>query len=352
MKTSSSSAMRLLASLLIAGAVLWMLFAGFGVEPDELLASLLSLEPSVWLCALGLHACIYLLRAWRFSTLTPLELRPSFGRLLAASSAHNLAAYVLPMKSGEATFILYSSGVGEVPARASVASLLVSRLLDLFVLCMILCVATWSAPLLLAGGMSEEMSQLSPAQLGGKVSNLWVVGSVFAVVGLFAGFVCLRRAGIVTAIAGVLRLIRLQESAFGAKCLGVAERLGGALEEAGAHGGLMRASLLSLAQWLFIFVFYASLFKSFGWPADESVLMPAVLAAGFGTLANLLPVNGFAGFGTQEGGWVLGLSFWAVEPELALAIGVGAHLVQLGNIILFGVLGHLAMASFSSPKER
>ena len=351
MKTPSSSAMRLLASLLIAGAVLGMLFAGFGVEPDELFGSLLSLEPSVWLFALGLHACIYLLRAWRFSALTPRELRPSFGRFLAASSAHNLAAYVLPMKSGEATFILYSSGVGEVPARTSVASLLVSRLLDLFVLCMILFVVAWSAPLLLAGGMSEEMSQLSSAQLGGKVTNLWAVGSVFALVGLFAGFVCLRRSGFAAVVAAVLRLIRLKETALGLKCLGIAERLGGAIEEAGAHGGLMRAGLLSLAQWLFIFAFYASLFTSFGWPTGESVLMPAVFAAGFGTLANLLPVNGFAGFGTQEGGWVLGLSFWVVEPELALAIGVGAHLVQLGNIILFGVLGHLAMASFSSPKQ-
>ena len=42
----------------------------------------------------------------------------------------------------------------------------------------------------------------------------------------------------------------------------------------------------------------------------------------------------------------------AEADGLALAIGVGAHLVQLGNIILFGVLGHLAMASFSNPKER
>jgi uncharacterized membrane protein YbhN (UPF0104 family) len=55
-----------------------MLFAGFGVELDELLESISGLNPRIWLLALGVHASIYLLRAWRFSTLTPAELRPSF----------------------------------------------------------------------------------------------------------------------------------------------------------------------------------------------------------------------------------------------------------------------------------
>ena len=345
MKTSSSSVLRLAASLLIASAVLGMLFVGFGVELDELLESISGLDPRVWLIALGVHASIYLLRAWRFSILTPAELRPSFGRVLAASSAHNLAAYVLPVKSGEATFVLYSSGVGGVPARASVASLLVSRLMDLFVLCGCMFLVTWLAPLWLAGETSEKISKLSPLQLSEMISNLFTAGAIFGLVGLLAGFACLRRAGVVTMTTGALRIMRLDQTAIGVKCRGVAERLGDALEEAGAHGGLKRAYLLSLAQWLCIFAFYASLLPSFGWPSGETVLMPAILAAGFGTLANLLPVNGFAGFGTQEAGWVFGMSLWGVDPELALAIGVGAHLVQLGNIILFGVLGHLAMAA-------
>ena len=56
-------------------------------------------------------------------------------------------------------------------------------------------------------------------------------------------------------------------------------------------------------------------------------------------------MNGFAGFGTQEGGWVLGMSLWGIDTELALAVGLSAHLVQLGNLILFGLLGHLGMAA-------
>jgi uncharacterized membrane protein YbhN (UPF0104 family) len=60
-------------------------------------------------------------------------------------------------------------------------------------------------------------------------------------------------------------------------------------------------------------------------------------------LTNLLPINAFAGFGTQEGGWVLGFGLLGVERELALSTGIAVHLVQLSNTVLFGAIGHVAM---------
>jgi len=319
---------RVLASLLVAAGLLWALVAWGGVEPGDIMDTLAGLTPGQWLLALAVHAGIYLLRAWRFSTLMPGEVRPSFGRVLAASSAHNLAAYVLPLKSGEATFILYSSGVGGVPARASMASLLVSRLLDLVVLCACMFLVTWLAPFLAAG--------LS--------SSLFAVGAVFLVVGLLAAWVFVRRAGFVSMMVSFLRLLRIESTPVGTKAVLFIGRFSEALDEAGAHGGMMRATGISVALWGGVITFYSVLLPAFGWPEDQMIVVPAVLAAGFATLANLLPVNGFAGFGTQEGGWVLGMSLWGVDPELALAVGVSAHLVQLGNVVLFGVLGHLAMA--------
>ena len=54
------------------------------------------------------------------------------------------------------------------------------------------------------------------------------------------------------------------------------------------------------AQWAGVIAFYFVLLTSFGWPEDQAVAMPAVLASGFASLANTLPVNGFAGFGTEN----------------------------------------------------
>ena len=152
--------------------------------------------------------------------------------------------------------------------------------------------------------------------------------------------------------ASALRLVRIERTPLGSKLILLIGRFAEALEEAGARGGVLRATALSVALWVGVIAFYSVLLTAFGWPEEQEVFVPAVLASGFASLANTLPVNGFAGFGTQEGGWVLGMSLWGVDPELALSVGVSAHLVQLGNLILFGMLGHLGMAILPNSKAR
>ena len=348
---TSSTPLRVLTSLLVAAGLLWALVTWGGVEASDITGTLESLSLKHWLMALGVHAGIYLLRAWRFSILMPTELRPSYGRVLAASSAHNLAAYVLPLKSGEATFVLYSAGVGGVPARASAASLLVSRLLDLLVLSTCMFLVTSLAPIF-AGLMPPEVFEgSSPEELAEMFSRMSTASVVFLIASLIAGSACLFRARFVSMTAGLLRLLHMDRTSLGAKLISLIGRFAEALEEAGAKGRLLGATLLSFALWGGVIAFYSVLLVSFGWPEDQAIIVPAVLASGFASLANVLPINGFAGFGTQEGGWVLGMSLWGVNPELALAVGVSAHLVQLGNLVLFGLLGHLGMALFGTSER-
>lgn len=348
----SASASRLIASVALAGGLLWALIRWGGVELSDITETISDITLTQWLTALAVHSGIYLLRAWRFSVLTPTELRPPFWKVLSVSSAHNLAAYVLPLKSGEATFVLYSSKVGDVPARASVASLLVSRLLDLFVLSACLAAVSLLGPVLLLDAGGEATAQeRTPSGLADQLSALFGYGVFFTVMCVSTLSVCILRTRLVSLLASCLRLIQLERTSLGGKLLGGVSRFGEALEQAGAGGGLLKATLLSAALWSGVVAFYSVLLFAFGWPEGEAVVVPSVLASGFASLANTLPVNGFAGFGTQEGGWVLGMSLWGIDTELALAVGLSAHLVQLGNLILFGLLGHLGMAA-PSKSER
>jgi hypothetical protein len=89
-----------------------------------------------------------------------------------------------------------------------------------------------------------------------------------------------------------------------------------------------------------VFLFYAVLARGLG--LDVS-LGAAVFGSGLAIAANLLPINGLAGFGTQEAGWVVGFVILGVPRELALSTGLGAHLVQLANVILFGLMAHVAL---------
>jgi hypothetical protein len=192
----------------------------------------------------------------------------------------------------------------------------------------------------------------SVSDLAGMFTTMWALGAVFLVVGLLAGLACVYRRGFVSLTASALRLVRVERTAFGSKLLLLIERFALALEEAGSRGGLLRATALSIALWGGVIAFYSVLLVAFDWPEEQTVVVPAVLASGLASLANTLPINGFAGFGTQESGWVLGMSLWGVDRELALAVGLSAHLVQLGNLILFGLLGHLGMAILPKTKAR
>ena len=67
--------------------------------------------------------------------------------------------------------------------------------------------------------------------------------------------------------------------------------------------------------------------------------------------SNLLPINGFAGFGTQEAGWAVGFRMLGVPPDVALATGLGVHVVQLVNVVLMGVLGQVALGLLGSSRR-
>lgn len=311
-----------LAALLLAGLAWW---GGVGVR--ELGGALGELSPATYAAALGLHAAIYLLRALRFRVLLPPASRPPFGHVLAASSAHNLAAYVLPAKTGEASLLVYLKALGGVAGASSLASLLLSRLLDL---------AT------LAGAVGVAAIGLGIAQ--GFDARPWTlpVGGVLLLAAVLLGVLCVRSVWIPALARRAARLTRLDRTALGARLAARTDEVAQALRDAGADGRLAQGALVSLPLWLGVFLFYAVLARGLGLDAS---LAAAVFGSGLAIAANLLPVNGLAGFGTQEAGWVVGFVLLGVPRDLALSTGLGAHLVQLANVILFGLAGHIALGA-------
>lgn len=316
---------RIFLSLLLAALLLALLAWWGGVGPVELVDSLRALPPRTFLLALALHTAIYLLRALRFRILLPAASRPSFGHVLAVSSAHNLAAYVLPAKTGEASFVVYLKALCGVRGAESLASLLLSRLLDL---------AT------LAGGVGA--AALALALLEGGASRAWAlpVGGALLAAALALGLLCLRSELVPAGARALARILRLDRAGLGARLAAATEQVAAALREAGRGGRLFAGALVSLPLWLGVFLFYAVLARGLGIDVD---LAHATFGSGLAIAANLLPVNGLAGFGTQEAGWVVGFGLLGVPRDLALASGLGAHLVQLANVILFGLLAHLAL---------
>jgi hypothetical protein len=319
--------LQLLLSLLIAGVLLVILFRWGDVSVADLIETLRELPASVYFKALAVHSGIYLLRAARFRVLLPPERRPALGSLLAVSASHNLAAYVLPAKTGEGTLVVYLRKVCGVPASAGLGSLVVSRLLDLATLALLLSIAT----LILSAR--------------GDLNAAWGVplGAVLAIGAITMFVLASRSAWLVASLTWVVRRFGLASSSIGAKITAKADTVAQAFREAGEGGRLWIAMLLSLPLWMGVFGFYYVLAGGFGLGAELDSI-EATFASSWAVLANLLPVNGFAGAGTQEWGWTYGFTRVGVEESIAISSGLGVHIVQLGNVVLFGLLGHGAMA--------
>jgi uncharacterized protein (TIRG00374 family) len=227
------------------------------------------------------------------------------------------------------SLVVYLRSHSGVRVAAGLAALFVSRLLDLATLCLCL---------------SLVMVHLSFARPA--VAPAWfqaVAGLLFAAAALLL-LLSARSDVLVRTAAWLARSAGLARWNFAARLLLRAEELGLALREAPAGRVLWLAAAQSLAMWLCIFVFYCILARGFGLPAELGIAEVAV-GSSFAVLTNLLPINSFAGFGTQEGGWVLGFGVLGVPRDLALSTGLGVHLAQLASTIVLGIIGHAAMGA-------
>jgi len=303
----------LVLALLLLGALAWW----GGVSVADLRAAFARLSWGSWALALGLHLVVYNLRAVRYRVLVPGAHRPQHLDVLAISAAHNLATSVLPARTGDASLVLYLRGQCGVPVEQGLAALLVSRLLDLAMLAAAM--GTACVALSAFGDLPGWMLPLGGALLAGGVG--------FLVLAAFAERL--------TDVAEWLgRLVRLDRSALGRRLLDKSALAGEALGALGRGGRLAGAAALTCLVWLGLFSMYAVLAFGLGLP-DELGFAEAVFGSGMAVVTNLLPINAMAGFGTHEAGWAFGFSeVLGVPRDLALATGVGMHVVQLGNVVL------------------
>ncbi|TDJ74860.1 MAG: flippase-like domain-containing protein [Planctomycetota bacterium] len=318
-------AIRLSLSLAIAVVLIVLLMAWGDVGLGAVWNTLKSLDPAVYWTSLLVQAGIYLARAFRFRMLIPDARRPSFGRILPLTAAHSLAAYVFPAKMGEASFVLYLRRVCAIPGAHGLAVLAVSRVLDLAVV---------------AGSLSAVCLLLGA--LGAAPHSLWLVQIGAALFVLTCGFAWLAANGdrLVTLVTGTARLLRLEPTRLGRTIAGAAERVRAALREVG-RGRFWLGAALSLPVWLLVYLFYAILARGFG--LAGLTFAEAIFGSSLAVLSNLLPINGFAGFGTQDAGWVFGFTFLGVDQKLALESALAFHLVYVFNIAVFGLFGQVAM---------
>jgi uncharacterized membrane protein YbhN (UPF0104 family) len=327
-----NTALRLTLSLALAAGLVMLLLHWSGTEPGEIFTVLGSLDASVYWTALGVQVLIYPLRAKRLRTLLPAAHPVPTMRLIPITAAHVLASNVLPAKVGEASLVLYLRRAGNVPAAHGTAVLYVSRVLDF---------AT------LTGAMAAACLILEPSPELPELPWMVPLGMSLGVVTLALAWLAASGGRLVSLATGLLSLLHLDSTGLGARVVGFAERLRESLAQVGRRQ-LWSAAALGVPIWILVFVFYAILAQGLGLSLECACIgvlgfADMVFGVGLGILGNMIPINGFGGFGLQDMGWAAGFTALGVHADLAASTGLAAHVVYLFNISLLGLLGHTLM---------
>ncbi len=316
----NSAFLRLALSLVASTVLVSALLAWSGTPPASIWQAIRALDPAVLALALGVQAAIYPLRAMRFRALLGPGQAAPLGRLVPATAAHSLVAYLLPAKLGEASLVLYlERGLGLSRSRG-LAVLLVARALDFAGVTVALTVAC-----LVIGALG-----IAPA-----APWLLPLGALLVVPALLLSVVAVRGASLVRWVRSIGR--GLPGMGEGGRLDRIAGKVEAALDEVRGQR-LARAALWTLPIWAAVFAYYGVLARGLG--LDSLGPFEAVFGASLAVLSNLLPINGFAGFGTQDAGWVFGYTAMGASQEAAVASGLAFHLIYVAGMAAFGVLGH------------
>lgn len=320
---STSGVLRILLSLAVGGGLVALLLSWSGTPPSAILDALRQLDPQLLCAALFVQGSIYPLRALRFRALLHADPPASLRRLVPATAAHSLVAYLLPAKLGEASLIIYlERGLGVERARG-LAVLLVARALDFAGVTLALTMAC-----LVIGALD-----LVPS------ASAWLLplGGVLLVPAFLLTWVALRGASCVAFCRAILTRTRITRVAPGAFLDRIAAKVEDALREVSGTQ-LLRAAIWTVPIWALVFGYYGMLARGLG--LDTLGPFEAVFGASLAVLSNLLPINGFAGFGTQDGGWLFGYMAMGASEQAAMASGLAFHVIYIAGMGLFGVIGH------------
>ncbi len=308
----------------VLGVLLVLLL--FRLVPDVDVGATLARTDLGWLLgAFVAYAASYALRALRFRLLIH-SARPPLHDLAAVVCVHNLLNMLLPLKSGELSYVYLARKRYGVSLGEGAATLVLARLYDL------LGIGAWLLTAIL-------VTRLAGGDGGGEATERFIAAgaaltavSLVTIVGL---------APLVRKIAGWIEALARRSSRPLPRSLAEKAR---ALVHHVESIRARRTAPLVLActqiQWLMTFVTCFAVLRAGGvtFPFLRSVLGSTGLS-----VALILPINPIGGIGTFEAGWTFGYVLAGLDRSLALATAVSAHLFILGFAALLGAAGALRL---------
>ena len=317
---------RLLLSILVTVGIIFILLSQISLK--DLYTLLKTIDP-FWL-ALGSIAYLLanLFRALRFKWLIHSKAIP-LSDLFRITSFYHLSLMVLPSKLGELSYPYLLNKISGRNVTEGLASLVVSRVYDFFIILMIL--------------LFVSIGFQGPFNVNPFFLILLTTFLIFFIV--FAFFYMSSFLRWLSNVLGRIfigsRNIRfvpwIQK-----KLLEMAEDF----DSIRARKTYLPVSLTSLVSWTMIFLTFYAYMKGFG---IEVPLTKMLLGSTIGVIANALPISGIGNWGTLEAGWAAGFLMVGLSKEKAITTGFGVHIIIFIVCTLISLFCWLTLKKQKNP---
>ena len=323
------SPLRLLVSLLVSAAIVFVLLRLTHVSPGQILGTLKRTSPAAILIGLFLHLATYGLRCLRFRLLVHSK-KVALSRLFDIVMVHNVMNHILPLRAGELTYVYLIRQREGVPLAEGLGTLVISRFLDLIAF-------TVYYPL------AVLLLQLQGFSFPPYIRQvLWIVAALFLLLTALLLAISLKGRVLLDGLRrfllrGILCRSRLVNLLFDKL-----EEVSLSFEHLGAWKVYLGGLALSLGILGLVYLIGYVLLAGMGYP------MPFPLVIFCSTLANLcfvLPLYSFGGFGTLEAGWTVGCLMAGFSKEMGMASGFTFHILVLLYVSLIGFVGMLRIGA-------
>jgi len=291
--------------LITAGIVLILLLQ---ISLRDLYNLLRTIDP-LWF-ALGSIAYLLaiLFRALRFRLLIHSKEVP-LSDLLRITSFYHLSLMILPSKLGELSYPYLLNRISGRNITEGLASLVVSRVYDFFIILMIF--------LFVSIGY-QTLFKVNPFFLIPVVVFL-----IFLIVFIFF---CMGRL-----LKWSSNLLAKISTRTGSRNASFVSWIQGKMHETAedfdsiqARKTYLPVTLTSLASWVMIFSTFYAYMKGFGIDVSSTRL---IFGSTIAVIGNALPVSGIGNWGTLEAGWAAGFLMVGLSKEKAIASGFGIHIL-------------------------
>ncbi len=318
---------RILLSLFITAIILYVLLSQISL--NDLYALFITMNP-VWIVlgAAGYFLSL-LFRALRFKWLIHSK-AISLSELFRITVFYHLSLMVLPSKLGELSYPYFLNKIGGMNMTEGLASLIASRIYDLFIILLIFFFACI--------GFQSFFK-----------NNLFLILLLVCLLITFIFLVFFYMSGCLRWISDILgKISKVTHSGNSKSFLWVQRKMNEMAEDFYAikdQKSYLPVSLTSLASWGMIFWAFYAFLRGFGIGIS---FLQMIFGSTVGVIANALPISGIGNWGTLEAGWTAGFLMVGLPKEKAIATGFGIHILIF---IACAMISFFCWATLRKPKN-